>query len=289
MAYSAEISRVNPTCFLFLIDQSGSMAERWGGEAGKTKAEGVADAINRLLQTLVRRCAKGDYVLDRYFIGAVGYGGQPGDPDEVSLGFPVEALAASVVQPVSMIKNYPLRIEDRIKREDDGAGGLIQKHIRFPVWFDPRSKGKTPMCAALRAAHEVICEFINAHPGCFPPIIINITDGMATDGDAAQVWQMAAALRGIASQDGNVLLFNVHLSVRGDRAILFPTSENNLPDDYARLLFHMSSPLPPSMLRQAQIMETSVEEGAVGFAFNADLASVIMFLDIGTRADQGVA
>ena len=36
-------------------------------------------------------------------------------------------------------------------------------------------------------------------------------------------------------------------------------------------------------------METSVEEGAVGFAFNADLASVIMFLDIGTRADQGVA
>ena len=80
MSYEAEISRVNPTCFLFLVDQSGSMAERWGGEAGKTKAEGVADAINRLLQTLVRRCAKGDYVLDRYFIGAVGYGGQPGEP-----------------------------------------------------------------------------------------------------------------------------------------------------------------------------------------------------------------
>ena len=53
MTYSAEISRVNPTCFLFLIDQSGSMAESWGGESGKTKAQGVADAINRLLQTLV--------------------------------------------------------------------------------------------------------------------------------------------------------------------------------------------------------------------------------------------
>ena len=289
MTYNAEISRVNPTCFLFLIDQSGSMAESWGGESGKTKAQGVANAINRLLQTLVRRCAKGDYVLDRYFIGAVGYGGQPGDPDEVSLGFPVEALAASVVQPVSMIKSYPLRIEERTKREDDGAGGLIQKHIRFPVWFDPKAKGKTPMCAALRAAYEVICQFISAHPGCFPPIIINITDGMATDGDAAQVWQMATALRGVASQDGNVLLFNAHLSVRGDPPILFPTSENSLPDDYARLLFRMSSPLPPSMLRQAQIMETSVEEGATGFAFNADLASVIMFLDIGTRADQGVA
>ena len=184
-----------------------------------------------------------------------------------------------------MIKNYPLRIEDRIKREDDGAGGLIQKHVRFPVWFDPRAQGKTPMCAALRAGYEVVCQFIRPHPNCFPPIVINITDGMATDGDAAQLWQMAAALRSVASQDGNVLLLNVHLSVRGDCPILFPTSESNLPDDYARLLFRMSSPLPPSMLRQAQILETSVGEGAVGFAFNADLASVIMFLDIGTRAD----
>ena len=77
MAYKAEISRVNPTCFLFLIDQSGSMAERWGGEAGKTKAQGVADAINRLLAD-ARHAAvpKAITSLDRYFIGAIGYGGQ---------------------------------------------------------------------------------------------------------------------------------------------------------------------------------------------------------------------
>jgi hypothetical protein len=287
MSYEAEISRSNPTCFLFLIDQSGSMAECWGGEAGKTKAQGVADAINRLLQTLVRRSAKGDYILDRYFIGAVGYGGQPGEPDEVSLGFPVEALAGNIVQPVSMIKSHPLRIEERTKREEDGAGGLIQKNIRFPVWFDPKARGKTPMCGAFRAAYEVVSHFVAAHQSCFPPIIINVTDGMATDGDAAYLLQCAAALRGVASQDGNVLLFNAHLSVRGDRPVLFPAGENQLPDDYARLLFRMSSPLPESMLRQAQIEESSVEKGAVGFAFNADLASVIMFLDIGTRADQG--
>ena len=59
MPYEAEISRVNPTCFLFLVDQSGSMAEPFGGESGKTKAQGVADAINRLFQTLVSRCRQG--------------------------------------------------------------------------------------------------------------------------------------------------------------------------------------------------------------------------------------
>jgi hypothetical protein len=53
MPYTAEISRANPSCFLFLIDQSGSMADPFGGGAARRKADGVADAINRLLQNLV--------------------------------------------------------------------------------------------------------------------------------------------------------------------------------------------------------------------------------------------
>ena len=279
MPYEAEISRVNPTCFLFLVDQSGSMAERWGGEAGKTKAQGVADAINRLLETLITRCSKGDYIADRYHIGVVGYGG------EVSLGFPIDALAENLLQPASLIDANPLRIEERIRRSDDGTGRLLEQRVMLPMWLEPKAAGKTPMCAAFQAAYEVICGFVAEHPACFPPIVINITDGMATDGDAGQILQWAAALRSVASQDGNVLLFNVHVSALGERPILLPTDETNLPDDYARLLFRMSSPLPPAMLRQAQILEASVSDGAVGFAFNADMASVIMFLDIGTRGD----
>jgi hypothetical protein len=142
------------------------------------------------------------------------------------------------------------------------------------------------MCAAFQAAYEVICGFVTQHPACFPPVVINITDGAATDGDAEQVLHWAMALRGVASQDGNVLLLNIHLSSRGERPILLPSNGLNLPDDQARLLFRMSSPLPPAMLRQAQIVEASVCDGAVGFAFNADLASVIMLLDIGTRSDS---
>ena len=43
MPYTAEISRTNPTCFLFLIDQSESMSEILP-DTGKTKAEALADA-----------------------------------------------------------------------------------------------------------------------------------------------------------------------------------------------------------------------------------------------------
>lgn len=51
MAYSAEISRDNPTCFLFVLDQSGSMDEQM--ETGRSKALFVADVLNKTLATLV--------------------------------------------------------------------------------------------------------------------------------------------------------------------------------------------------------------------------------------------
>lgn len=52
MAYSAEISRNNPSYFLFVIDQSGSMSDNYVS-VGKPKSEALADVINRMLQQLV--------------------------------------------------------------------------------------------------------------------------------------------------------------------------------------------------------------------------------------------
>ena len=278
MTYSAEISRANPTCFLFLVDQSGSMAENFGVAPGKSKAEGVAEAVNRLLQTLVARCAKGQHILERYYVGVIGYGGG------VRLGFSIDALAGDVFQPISRIGASPLRIENRVHRLPDGAGGWRDQTIMFPIWFEPKAQGKTPMCAALRAGRDLLGGFLGRYPACFPPIVINITDGLATDGAFEPE---ALALRSLASGDGNVLLFNIHLSARGQKPILFPSRDLDLSDDYARRLFSMSSPLPPQMLYQARIQEATLAEGARGFAFNADLTSLVMFLDIGTRVGIG--
>lgn len=64
MPYSAEISRANPSCFVFVIDQSGSMGDAFGGasSSGRSKAQELSDVLNRLLQNLVTRCAKGEEV-----------------------------------------------------------------------------------------------------------------------------------------------------------------------------------------------------------------------------------
>jgi hypothetical protein len=116
MPYVAEISRANPSCFLFLIDQSGSMADLSPGES-KRKADGVADAINRLLQNLVIRCAKEEGIRDYFSIGVIGYGAHAGPAFSGS-------LAGRELVPISEIGNMPARVEERTKKVDDGAGGL---------------------------------------------------------------------------------------------------------------------------------------------------------------------
>ncbi len=274
MTYTAEISRTNPSCFLFLIDRSGSMEDAFGtGSTQRTKADGVADAINRLLQNLVIKCAKSEGVRDYYHAGVIGYG------SSVDLAFS-GALSGRELVPISEIADHPARIEERTKKVDDGAGGLVDETVKFPVWFDASARGGTPMCAALKRAATILEGWMADHPDCFPPIVINITDGESTDGDPTEA---AESIRHIESSDGPVLLFNVHISSHAGTPIEFPDSDLHLPDDYAKLLFRTSSMLPRYMQSAANQEGYEVSDGARGFVFNADMVSVIRFLDIGTR------
>jgi hypothetical protein len=275
MPYSAEISRANPTCFLFLIDQSKSMLGPMSGQRDKRKCDAVADTINRLLYTLVLRCVWGQNVLDRFFVGVLGYGRQiaPG------LG---GALAGRELVPISDVARSPLRVEQRVNLVDDGQGGQVQQTVKFPIWFEPVGDGKTPMCATLERADTLLGGFLAEHPSCFPPLVINLTDGEANDGNPEVP---AARVRQLNSEDGAVLLFNLHLSSKEVQPVEFPDHEDGLPDDFARRLFRMSSPLPPPMHPQARQAGFVVNNNTRGFVFNADLASVVRFLDIGTRVD----
>lgn len=274
MAYSAEISRTNPSCLLFLIDQSGSMEDPFGaGESKRSKADGVADAINRLLQNLVIKCAKSEGVRDYYDVGVIGYG------KNVAPAFG-GSLSGRELVPISEIADSPERVEERTRKVDDGAGGLVDQTVKFPVWFDAVSRGGTPMCEALSCAERTLAGWIGEHATSFPPIVINITDGESTDGDPTEA---ANRVKGLSTGDGNVLLFNLHLSSQRATPVEFPDDVSQLPDKYAQLLFDMSSPLPSYMRSAAAADGYAVTDGSRGFVFNADIVSVIRFLDIGTR------
>jgi len=274
MAYSAEISRNNPSCFVFLIDQSGSMADAFGtGEGNQKKADALADVINRLLQNLVIKCAKEEGVRDYFHVGVIGYGAQ------VGAAF-TGPLSGQQLVPISQLGNSPARIEKRTKKIPDGAGGLVDQEVRFPVWFDPIANGGTPMCQALGVAKSVVEGWVDRHGECFPPIVINLTDGESTDGDPSGI---AGEIKKVRSSDGEVLLFNIHLSSQKAAPVEYPNSEAGLPDQFAQQLFRMSSQMPEYMLAIAKREGMNVDEGSRGFVFNADLTAVIKFLDIGTR------
>jgi hypothetical protein len=136
------------------------------------------------------------------------------------------------------------------------------------------------MCSALYKAYEIVDQWIKEHPNNFPPIVIHITDGESSEGDPLPY---ADPLRDLKTEDGNVLLFNCHLSMTKSDPFLFPHTGEILPDDFARVLFNMSSLLPDKLLGAARTEGFDLQPGARGLAFNADMVALIKFLDMGTR------
>jgi len=269
MSY-VEISRRNPTCYVFLIDQSGSMAEAIANEPGRLKADVLKDMINRFLMNLVVSCTKSEGVRDYFYVSVIGYGLNVGSAF-------VGLLANKDLVPISEIADKPARIEERLK--EDGAGGVVK--TKFPIWFDAVADGQTPMCQALNKAKGILESWVSQHPNCHPPIVINMTDGAATDGNPLIP---AEELKNLKSKEGNVLLWNIHLSSGSPTPVKFPNSETTLSDQYAQLLYTMSSPMTDDQINYAnKAHELNIEKNARGFVYNADPVSVFLALDIGTK------
>jgi hypothetical protein len=274
MAYTAEISRNNPSCFLFIIDQSGSMSDKYAS-IGKPKSEALADVINRMLQQLVIKCAKSQGVRDYYHVGVIGYGANGVGPAFQG------NLARRDLAPISEIADNPARIEERTKKVSDGAGGLIETTVKFPIWFDPIANGGTPMTEAFKQANTIISGWLNKNPHCFPPVVIHITDGESTDGDPTEEMNRLTSQK---SNDGNVVLFNLHTNARSANPISFPSPEVQLPDQYSELLFSGASALPSFMGHiAAQEFNLNLSEGAKAFVLNGDIDLIITAIEIGTR------
>ncbi len=276
MSYNAEISRRQPGCIFFLIDQSTSMNLPFGGSDAASRAQCLTDAINRLLQELVVRCTKSqDEGVREYFdVGVFGYGSESFGP--VMGG----SLADQELVSIREVAEHPLRLVSTLQSMPDGDGGFVEARVRFPVWLELDALGKTPMCAALREAQSILEPWTRQHPRSLPPLVFNITDGEATDGDPHEP---SLALRNLSTEDGPVLLFNVHISSSAESPVLYPDSSTDLSDDFARQLFEMSSVLPPSFQDKFQDEDYDVGAGSRAFVFNAGIAEVIRCLDIGTR------
>ena len=258
-----------------MIDQSRSMQDEISaGEGTQPKSAGVAVTINRWLQELSLKCAKAAGIGDYYHVGVIGYGEKVGPAL-------VGQMAGRDLVPISEIAQNPGRVEDCTRKVADGQGGFTEQSVKVPIWFDPVSDGGTPMCKAASEAYRVLQDWVGDHGDSFPPIVIHVTDGEATDGDPEQ---RVRALTNLSTSDGDAMLFNIHLSANPNATpVIFPDSPDNLPDDYSRMLFETASPLSDTMRAFAKEQRIPTSKKSRAFVLNADMVLLVQAIDIGTR------
>lgn len=263
---------------LFIVDQSGSMQEPIAGQ-NSSKAQFVADAINRSIYQLAVKATRDATGPRHYFdIGVIGYGAG------VGAGW-LAPHDGRVVHPLPDLAQRPAKTESRTRRESDGAGGILELAVEFPMWVEARAGGGTPTAEAMRLAAEEVAAWIATHSSSFPPTVIHITDGQHTTADPGPI---AEAMRSLRTQDGEVLVFNIHVDTRSGSSVLFPSSPDELGDEHARKLFAMSSsPVGPMTARIAREFSVAVSESTRFFGYRCDAIEFIRLLDIGTPDAAG--
>ena len=294
MTYTAEVSRTNPACFLFLVIQCMGMNAGMPGQKGQTKEDVAADAVNRIVDTLCQRCSSGMDIRDYLHIGIMGFTTRgklqrAGEP-QINNYLP-GTTAEWPFLPISQVAEVA-EIQERKVRENSAVGEIVEVTRRMPFWLrrSDKSKNWDPMCAMLRFVRQPLVDWIGRFPDSYPPIVIVICDGWSTDGNPLDD---AQRIKNLQTSDGNALLFTVHLSNGKAAPTQFPSREDGLQSlgegaDDAKMMFRMTSILPWSSRKAASDLGLTVDELARGFVMNADAVALAQFLDIGTRGPSSL-
>jgi hypothetical protein len=274
-----------------MVDQSGSMEEPFAGtgvvgSAGTKKADAAASIINNVLRELVKRSTNGTVIRPRVDIAILGYG--PGGTVHNALS---GALSGQDIVSITDLANNPLEIKNTVMQEfDPEMGQMVQIPMDIPIWIKAVHDNGTPMCMALEAAAAIAYNWASGHPDNFPPIIVNVTDGAATDGDPRM---NAARIGQISTNDGVALLFNCHITSHSTASTRYPSDISQVPqvpDDLARIMFEMSSPIPDGMLNVAMQANpgAGLQPGARGFVFGGEIGDLVQFITIASlsKADR---
>ena len=280
-AYTAQITRNTPTAFIFLIDQSVSMQKYttlYGEEM--PMAEAVARIVNHQLNELVLRCIKGSETRDYYDIAIIGYG------ENAYSGWKGELEGRDFVKP-SELKEHPYK-KITTKKETRTRKGVKVVEVEEVQWIEAEAtQGWTRVHLAFEKAKGLLDEWMEKHhdKDCYPPTIINITDGEFNGATKEYVLQQANELKSMFTNDGNVILFNIHISANKAVCVTCPASKDEVSfSSLATTMYEMSSLLP---MRYSDRIADLRKDGTPNnryraMSINADMSTLIQLMDIGT-------
>lgn len=279
--YTAQITRNTPTAFIFLVDHSVSMQQKttlYGEEM--TMAEAAARIVNNQINELVLRCVKMEETRHYYDIAVVGYG------VEAYSGWQGELEGRDFVSPEELKKHPFTRIITR--KEIHLRKGPQIKEVEQVQWVSARHDGSwTHYHEAFDYAKQLLDEWMKEHhdKDCYPPTIIHITDGEFNHATREEVLQKANELKAMFTNDGNVILFNIHFTANlNASSVACPITKDELGgNSYAEALFDMSSLLPERYNQDiARCLNDTRAGRHVAMGVNADATTLIKLMDIGT-------
>ena len=278
--YSQEITRQHRTAFILALDRSGSMQEsvRFGKKV-MSKAEAVSIIANALITELIDRCRRTDSLRNYYDVAVVDYSN---DNIEMLLGRD-GMLSIDDLSRISP-RRRTLSNEEQLSEQNSA----IFQHS-LDEWFSPHAEGNTPMYEAMLRVRDLAKEWCEKSENrqSFPPVVINITDGEASDCDDNELRDICEQIKRIATDDGNVLLINIHISTDSTLpAIIFPMAEELTgAGRYSRLLAECSSVMPSAF--DGAICEMK-GRGATppffGMGYNASIIELLSMVNIGSRS-----
>lgn len=278
--YTAQITRKNPTAFIFLVDQSVSMSrETLFNGTRMTLADAVAQIVNNQIQELVYRCIKSNEVRHYFDIAVVGYG------ERVVSGWRGTLAGRDFVSPEELQNNPFKRII--VKEETRTRKGVTTKEVERVQWVEPVcNQSWTRLHLAFDHVKALLEEWLMDHAGqeCYPPTVIHITDGEFNGTTGENLVQQANEIKSMFTPDGNVLLWNIHIIPTRDQVTAFlPTSKAEVYNSYSALLYDLSSLLPTRYNPDiAKLKQTDGTTRHVAMAENTDLTTLVQLMDIGT-------
>lgn len=281
-AYTTRITRDCPSAFIILIDQSISMRTltTFNGE-DMTLSEAVARIVNTQINEMVDRCVKDNETRHYFDIALIGYG------EEAYSAWCGTLEGKDFVSPQE-IRDNPYKTIT-VKEEVRTRKGVTERIKEKKQWLEARHTGHwTNMHKAFMRAEALLETWLKTHQNkdCYPPTIINITDGEYNGVSRDEMQQLANQLKSMFTNDGNILLFNVHVTASNTESVQFPHSVSELNNNgYGKDLFNMSSELP--LLYSEKIKElfndsaqTDIRYRAMGV--NVGMESFVKMMNIGT-------
>lgn len=291
--YTRRFSRKYPGLFIILLDQSGSMGEYVENQQ-YTKADFATTALNHLIHRMVQSAKFEASTGERRkyaYLSIFGYS---------STAYPLLSPSGNPVDIPFLGKNprgTVQSVRDVLDTHTNSYQKITESH---PFWIEPLHGGKTSMAEAFKCARDVVRYWLNSQPEpgqashqeCFPPIIINISDG--EDNGTADTLAVANEIRSLGTQQGSILIFNCHFTREIGQSCVFPSDVRELAylhSPFAEKLFEMSSTIPEPLRQKATrelMLNQPLANTARGFVYNADTDILVKFLNWGTQGSTAL-